>query len=363
MGALLLAAVAGLALAQLALLATAVSVRLAQDLRQRRDREVAAAIRPVFAGYLLGDWPLPAVDPGRSPAVDRVLESLTLELLRKVRGGERSRLVGLLEARGLVDRARRRTRSWSAFRRAHAAELLGAVGDPRLLPDLLRLCRDRVPEVRVAAARAAGKLGNPQAVPLLVGSLSGPRPVPASVVTMALVHLGPSAATHLRPLLGSASAPHRAAAAQVLGVFGDLASTSQLAALVRQDPDDSVRLAAAVALGRIGSPAGVRPLACALAAGHPDALRMAAAASLGRIGGSAAIRALRCCLAGGPLSHQVARVVAEALAQSGPEGEAALERIARGRGPGRPHAQAALAILRLSQERTRELRRLRERTA
>ena len=57
--------------------------------------------------------------------------------------------------------------------RRNACEELGASGDPRAVPHLIRLLGDGVGAVRFSAAEALGKLGDRQAIPSLLG-LDGP---------------------------------------------------------------------------------------------------------------------------------------------------------------------------------------------
>jgi hypothetical protein len=99
--------------------------------------------------------------------------------------------------RGAIAGALRRTRLPGAVSRARAAELLGASGDAAALAALSRLLSDRHAEVRAAAVRALGKLGDPDALPLLLEALEGPRSVPEPLVTIALLEIGLAAAPGL----------------------------------------------------------------------------------------------------------------------------------------------------------------------
>jgi len=88
--------------------------------------------------------------------------------------------------------------------RALAAELLGVFGAIPAVPDLLGTLRDRDSEVRIAAARALGRIAAPAAVPALVECLAVSEP-PAlrAVAAKALGQLGAiDAVDDLAVLLG-----------------------------------------------------------------------------------------------------------------------------------------------------------------
>ncbi|WP_243684210.1 HEAT repeat domain-containing protein [Methanosarcina barkeri] len=65
-------------------------------------------------------------------------------------------------------------RSVFAGNRAIAAEKLGTLGDPYALPALIGALDDSNPKVRTAAAEALGKLNTPEAVPDLINALNDP---------------------------------------------------------------------------------------------------------------------------------------------------------------------------------------------
>ena len=99
----------------------------------------------------------------------------------------------------------RRTSFMNPVRRAIAAERLGNAGVPTTARSVIRLLEDRHADVRIVAARALGKMGNPGAVAPLLNALDCERPVPMSIVTMALLHIGPSVVEPMIPFLGSTS--------------------------------------------------------------------------------------------------------------------------------------------------------------
>ncbi|HYB27514.1 MAG TPA: HEAT repeat domain-containing protein [Solirubrobacteraceae bacterium] len=339
-----LTALSGL-LSVLAIATTACKVQRA--LRLRRHRRLEAAARPHVLRVLADDERSGSA-PEMNHSLGRTFEELSISLLPKLRGADRDALVAALENRGVLERARRRTSRSGAVGRARAAQLLGDAGDEGALPGLARLLADRDPEVRTVAARALGKLG-PTAVEPLLAALDSPRPVPAGIVTMALVHAGAAGADDLTQGLDlSRSARVRTVAAELLGQLGVLSATGRLAQTLADDPDLATRAAAARSLGRLGLPEGITPLLAALHEAQPSVLRIDAARALGRIGGASAVAALRELLVSPDI--ELARATAEGLAACGDAGVSALEAAAEAP-VSAPSAREALARLTLSTSR------------
>ncbi len=312
--------------------------------RTRRHARIEAAVRPALLEFLAEDDPDPAALEVTSRAAGRSLDELAAGLLTKLRGEDRRVLERLLETTGSLERARRRTRRRGAVGRARAAELLGAAGHTAALDDLTLLLADRDHDVRATAARALGKLGDPAAVPALLASLEARRPVPAGVVTMALLHIGPAAGAPLAEALATPhSASTRAIAAELLGRLGGLSAAGELIRALRHDRDATVRAGAARALGRIGVQRAVAPLEACLIDDQAPAVRQAAAWALGELGGTRAFAGL----AGALLSddHALARRAADALVGCGPTGLALLQRTAAGHGPGAREARETLGTI------------------
>jgi HEAT repeat protein len=327
-----------------------ISTAVSKWIRVRRDRRRArleSAARPHLLEVLGDESDAPSI-PQMSDAVAATFERLAISLLPKLRGADRATLVSVLEQRGALERARRRTSRPGAVGRANAAELLGAAGDASSLPYLVKLLDDRIPEVRIVAARALGKLGSAAVAPLLA-ALDGRRALPAGVVTMALVHSGAAGAHGL--LLGlepSRSARVRAVAVELVGQLGLLSASGDVVRALMQDRELPVRAAAARSLGRLALSDGVQPLTEALTANQATELRVAAADALGKIGGGAAVSALRSQLSSP--QHELARAAAHALASCGASGVGAL-REAQVHAATAPYAREALARLDLRSSR------------
>ena len=138
---------------------------------------------------------------------------------------------------------------WEA-RRA-ASEALVSMGSPAITP-LIDALQDRNPDVRWAAIRALGKLGDPTAI----------KPVTKA--------------------LRDKDSGVRKTAAEALGKIGDARATAALITAVG-DEDWSVRQAAVESLGKIGNPKAVDAVVNTLRDGYSD-VRQAAVAAAVQIG-------------------------------------------------------------------------------
>jgi HEAT repeat protein len=274
----------------------------------------------------------------------RPLEPIAAGLLPKLRGADRDALIALLERSGALDRARRNLHRRGAIRRAAAADLLGAAGDLRSLPDLVRLLDDRHQDVRVVTARAIGKLGAPAVDPLL-GTLDARRPIPTGVVTMALVHAGADGIHELTRALAPSRSTHvRTVAADMLGQLAAYSAADRLIAALARDPSPEVRAAAARSLGRLGVAAARQALADQLRTTEDPGLRLACARALGQVGGAEALALLPDML--GAADYRLARAAADGLSNCGPAGLRVLETAADEPDPS-PAARERLAQLAL----------------
>lgn len=346
-------AVAGVAIAALVVVLS-IAVVLRRYLRERNERRRARLVEPLRQVLVRLVTDPTGDDPSLEhetllatlPRTWEALEPTVLDMLRKVRGESRDRLVAVVVAKGTVTRMRRRTRRWGAVRRAHAAELLGLLRQPDARDDLVRLLRDHDPEVRIVAARALGELGDVSAAQPLLESLVRTRSVPLRVVARSLARLGPGTAPTLVDGLRSENALTRAVCAEIAGLLGVTAAHSTLLDVVEHDSDDDVRIRAARALGRIGLPAGLPALVRATDADKPAALRAVAARALGDLGGPGPVEFLEVLLS--DANHRVAANAGQALARVGAVGLARLRQLSRQPGDLGDSAREALALHALS---------------
>ncbi len=319
-----------------------------RTLRARRhqalDRDV---VRPRLLRALHG---APMDVSGLTRSQLRALDALILDYLVKLRGEEHSVLLELVRSRGILEQTLDAARTPQTACRVRAAEVLGAIADPRTLPMLVTLLTDHREEVRIAAARAAGQLGDPIVVPRLLHGLAGPegstRPLPPDVVAWAVFQIGPDATDELVAGLTWDSPEVRRLSAEVLGLLRAGSAVASLVAALSVDPDLDVRVECARSLGRIGSDDAVHILTISLEPDHDGRVRSASARALGQLHAIDAVPALVHNL--DDPDYWVSHHAAAALAVLGPYAHATLERVAASDRPGARHAEQALALARLA---------------
>jgi HEAT repeat protein len=194
----------------------------------------------------------------RELATLKDFEALEAVLEEQARGAT-ERPAWLLDAYdrlGLVEKYVIRLRSATKWReRAFAAELLGRVGNAQAVPILLETVaatRTEDADVREIALRALARIGDPRAVGPLVEALKRSEVWLAPRIADILTRHGDLAVEPMIAFLGDpARHPARAWAASILGEVG---AARAFPALVRalSDLDDEVRAKSASALGKIG---------------------------------------------------------------------------------------------------------------
>jgi HEAT repeat protein len=185
-----------------------------------------------------------------------------------------------LRAAGVAVTLRRASHSWAAARRARSATSIGDLRLTDAVADLDRLLRDRNARVRLAAARALGRIATAEAAALLIAALEqGLLPEQRLVEALG----APWAAG---PLLQAFRAPRtvalRVPLADALGRTGSPAAVEMLAAAMPAAGTE-LRIRIVRALTRIGSPAAVAAVRAAMSDPH-GRVRAQAAWSLARLG-------------------------------------------------------------------------------
>ncbi|HUZ98341.1 MAG TPA: HEAT repeat domain-containing protein [Gaiellaceae bacterium] len=243
-----------------------------------------------------------------------VLAGLLSRYARQVTGDSRSALADYFEASGSVDRAMAALGDRHAWRRAAAADLLGAMGSEQAIGALRDALGDGSRDVRTAAARSLGRLRASAAVEDLV-RVFVTADVAHGVAGEALLGLGSAALPALRALTHHGDPGLREAAVELLGLLGEPADSPLLVARLR-DSAAEVRASAARALGRLAAEDAAAAVRGALDDRIPF-VRAAAARALGEIGGRDAAPAL---LALARSDHyDAAQSAARALARVDPE--------------------------------------------
>jgi HEAT repeat protein len=329
----LLLSVAALLMAILLLLLGTIIVRRAvADRRRRREDSLRPAIEVAVVEYLAADQPSPpSIPAGR--AARHLLLLVALETAAELQGGERRRLVALLEHLGIVDEIGRTLASRRPRARRAAAETLRQIGSETSARRLSIGVHDEDLDTRVTCAAALAELADQDLLPSIIAvadadAVARPGAVAATLVTLGRTHpatigetLAPGMSIELRRLGAAVAGELRlfehvellreamtssddelvARAARGLGMIGDDGAVDALLALVEAEGRAwFVRLAATEALGAIGDPRAIGALERELTS-DIWLLQEKAAAALRLLGGGGD-RALRRAI-GSPLAN------------------------------------------------------------
>jgi HEAT repeat protein len=232
---------------------------LARD--EAHERGLYDRLRPLVAGWLAD--PTEPIPYELRELGDRRTQVVMARLLARygsmLRGDARDRLTTFVASQGYVEAAIEEARSRRSWRRGRAARMLGDFGSARAVRTLATLVvRDPDPGVRLAAARALGRIDDyKSAAALLIALPSGA--VPAGVVAQSLLNLGDHAFHALVSACADEDLPTRRMACRLLGLVGagtapDARRAAQivLRARGRDDADAAVRAAAVGSLARLG---------------------------------------------------------------------------------------------------------------
>jgi HEAT repeat protein len=258
-------------------------------------------LAPVTARLLNGDDPerdaqeLRPVIAGLGRQSRAVAAWLVLDGLRAADEAARAAVCRVLRESGAVELVERAARGGVPWRRALACEFLGAIGTEQSVDVLVERLRDKRSEVRRAAARALGQLGDPAAAGPLKSVFLGRDGVPIGVTNDALSRLGPAGAEAFREGLRSPESTVRVTSCFGIASQADPAASDEARALLeerlRSDAEPRVRAAAAGAMRWL--PGDVAPAALVDALRDPSpAVRRSAAGSLGVFDDPAAVEAL-----------------------------------------------------------------------
>lgn len=342
------------ALATVAIAAALVGARARRRALERRREALTARHRTDILTLVAGE---PVEVPDAVERLSRlsradwvVLEPQVVALLSNVRGEAVRPIHQVLSAHRVAALTRRQLRSWDAVQRGRAAHLLGLMRDADSRRPIERLMHDRDRDVRIAAVRALGRIGNAHSAAPLLGTLHGRRHVPAGVVAVAVAALGPESADTLAASLGSRNELVRLVCCDAAGLMGE-SGTDVVPALcnaLRKDHSPDVRQHAADALGRIGDERSGPYFSLALRTHNPPLVKAAVAEAVGRLGDPAHARDLE------PLLDEpglLGETAAEALLHLGDTGREVLQRHVSE--PGEPPS-AATTVLALAALRERE---------
>ena len=152
-----------------------------------------------------------------------------------------------------------------------AIDALAVLKDPRAEEELLRIMSGGSDRVARAAARALPVLGHDVSVPLLIKRLNSPNTDTDTKMEAASILgvTGDAAAVSgLITALGNRAVPVRIAAARALGRLGASIAVGYLVEVLEGDPDPEVREVTVEALGELGSASAEWALEQAQASEH-----------------------------------------------------------------------------------------------
>ncbi len=180
----------------------------------------------------------------------------------------------------------------SANLREHVIAALGNQKVTQAVPAITRVLADRSYTRRYVAAWALGEIGDPAAVPALLGALDDPDPEVRKLAVRSLIKQNQAAVDPLIALLDKANPT---AAAGAVRALGDIADPRALEALLAQ-AEGGARVEAILALGKLKNSRAESILLAALV-DSDERIRMHAAMALGPLGTAAAVSPLRSALA------------------------------------------------------------------
>lgn len=309
-------------------LALVVVTIIARAIRHRREHVLdsrLANVRPIVVAIAADDDGDDEATTRLSTMARRDRQATLLAIvgmLSKVRGAAAERLVEALRRLGAIDSSTADLDSRSEVLRARAVRLLGLTRDPAHVDRLIRRLDDPSAEVRLVAVHALGMIGDAAAAGPVLATLRSSPPMPASAVAEAVLAMGAGTESAIDAGLEDDDPLVRTVAARLAGIALFASTTARLRPLLATDPAASVRVAAATSLGQIGGPADVDALIAASASEASADLRHAAVTALGGLGDRRALEALAALL--DDRDVRLAELAAEALAEMGPLGAAAL---------------------------------------
>jgi hypothetical protein len=202
--------------------------------------------------------------PDLYPGDEAIILRIALDMLRIMRGGDRARIVHILQNWDIFPYLRGLAEKGSRGKRIQALTLLGHFNDMKSLVVLMDKTTAKDIYVQLAALRGLAERGATKYIDQIIENLQTARKTNALML------------------------------ADILGRFGEPALPS-LIRLIQSDASSDVRVASIMALDRIGSLAAVKHLLPIL--DDPAAeIRAQAASTLGKLGDSRAGAALIHCL-------------------------------------------------------------------
>lgn len=320
------APLAVLAGAAVLLLAALLLVNWWHRRRDARAERLRRGLQPLLAGPARRD-PAPselAWMDGLSPGDGRMVLVAGLEALPGLDAAVAARVRDVLRRSRHGRREVARLRHRSALRRIEACRFAGRLGDTDAVPLLLERLGDRDSGVRREAIRALGDLRAVATVGAIVEAIEAMGEWGNLLLLMALIRMGPESAPAIGTLLDGPEPRSPAMIKALLQVTSRLGVATDPAAIraLASHADPEIRVEAVRVLGCL-APDPASAEVCLAAMDDPEwPVRAIAASSLGRLGEARALSRLAGAM--GDPAYWVRHHVAEAMAALGEPGTAAL---------------------------------------
>jgi hypothetical protein len=302
--------------------------RLVKLARQKRNRQISAALYTPLMGYIAGDVSIEAtVDEVRG--FPKYLVSMELEKYALMLGGEAlSKIRALYERLDLSNLGLKLSHSTFWWRRLEGVRLLGVTGGGEVVDVLVDALRDNHAIVRLAAARSLGRVRSPKAIKPMLEIMAEAKQLSRRQLAQTLVAFGSAAHPALRRIVAEQTRETKderflAMVMEVLAITGDVESEKEIRAAITS-PYLEVRIAAVKAAALLHLPLKSEELTRALK-DEAWQVRAQAAIAAGKLGSEEVVGVLGECLR--DHSWWVRSNAGAALAQLGERGIRALEDI------------------------------------
>lgn len=251
----------------------------------------------------------------------RTVKGILLQQSEQLRGEDKNHMTEVFEQLGYVREDVKSLRSRRWWRRLEAAVNLGNMHSYKSVEPLVRAVIDPIEDVRLAAVRSLGQLGETQGLGILLDAMEDEGLWTGSRIMEILIGMGsdiaPEIVSRLSPTNGVRSRKLYAELSGHLRMFQALESLSGLAT----DEDSEVRRVVAEALGRLGHYSSIETL-LVLSKDEFSVVRACAVTALGELGAIETVDHLSARLS--DVDWQVRRNAAASLAILGDAGERAL---------------------------------------
>jgi len=298
-----------------------VAERLASNLFARQAAARRRRFEPHILNLLLEPSNIGPIRDAVHARDKRTVKRIMLQQAEQLKGEDKNHMTEVFEQLGFVKEEINKLGSKRWWRRLEAAVNLGNMHSYKSVEPLVRTVTDPIEDVRLAAVRSLGQLGETQGLGILLDAMEDEDLWTGSRIMEILIGMGPEIepeiVSRLSPTNGVRS---RKLYAELSGHLRILQAVDPLNNLA-MDEDVEVRRVVAEALGRLGHHSSVGKLST-LAKDECALVRAEAVAALGRLGGEVVKQVVSGL---SDVDWQVRRNAAASLSILGDDGERALK--------------------------------------